>query len=81
MSKLSEVVNRILAERDSQAIQWGRHHDQQHGANDWIALICKHAGRAAFCPVDDEMFVQRMIVVAALAIAAIEANDEQTQRD
>lgn len=70
-----QILVEVKAERQRQDKQWGGYaHDSGHSKNDWIALIAKHAGKAAFCPEeDDEGWTQRMVVVAALASAAIEA--------
>lgn len=63
-----ETAAEIIAERRAQAAQWGGvTHDAQHTPNDWIAYICKHAGKAA----DGDNFRSRMIKVAALALSAV----------
>ncbi len=74
----AKILDEILDERKAQDKQWGGpKHDNQHFQNDWIALVTKHAGRAVMWPLDRSKFRKQMVIVAALAIAAIEWEDRK----
>lgn len=66
-----KALNLVSEERDRQTDQWGGGHDTMHTAHDWLALIMKHGGRAAFTD-DTEAFKRQMVIVGALAVAALE---------
>ena len=67
------IFREVSRERDRQDRLWGGpDHDRAHTAHDWIAYLTKHVGRAVFSPWTPEGFRKQMIVVAALAVAAIE---------
>ena len=76
-----QVLFDIEEKRSANAKQWGGDdHDRYHTSNDWIALICKHAGKAAFVdPAESEDFYKHMIAVIALALDAIKANCDEWQ--
>lgn len=67
------ILKEILIERDRQDRIWGGpKHDAIHTSHDWIAYLSKHVGRAVHWPWTPETFKRQMIIVAALAVAAIE---------
>jgi hypothetical protein len=67
------IFNEISLEREKQDRQWGGpDHDAHHTSHDWVAYITKHVGQAVFWPWTPEKFRQQMVIVAALAVAAIE---------
>jgi hypothetical protein len=67
------IYREISLEREKQDKMWGgKEHDRMHTSHDWIAYLTKHVGRAVHWPWTPEKFRQEMIVVAALAVAAIE---------
>ncbi len=67
------IWREITLEREKQDRMWGgQDHDRMHNSHDWIAYLTKHVGRAVHWPWTPEKFRQEMIVVAALAVAAIE---------
>lgn len=73
----AEILAAIEGERAHQIEKWGgRIHDSEHSPNDWIAFICRYTGKAqqAVENEDREDLHHRLIQVAALAVAAIEAN-------
>ena len=73
----NKIYDDVLAERKLQdAEHGGAAHDDEHSVNDFIAYICKQAGKA----VDGSIAHQRqqMIRVAALAFAVVEKLDRQT---
>jgi hypothetical protein len=77
-----EIFDAIAEEREAQDKQWGcPYHDDMHTANDWIVIIFRSLAKAAcfdhFRPRD---FRHRMIQVAAVAVAAVEAVDRYVAR-
>jgi hypothetical protein len=74
MSTTREAIFRQIAiEREKQDRLWGgADHDRVHKSHDWVAYITKHVGRAVFWPWTPEKFRQQMVIVAALAVAAVE---------
>lgn len=75
---MDAILSEIRAERERQIEDHGydENHDSCCTMNDWVAYICAYAGRAADCKRNrGENFRKRMIKVAALAVAAIEAHD------
>ena len=80
---MDQILEAIRAERARQDEQWGGvEHDVEHWPKDWLRFIEEHAHKAL---VDGDTFVvgpqyapdfrQRMVEVAALAVAAIQAYD------
>ncbi len=68
---VSNVYDEIKAERQRQDAQWGGpDHDDSHSQWDWQQFIFEFA--SAWRGTN---FRQRMVVVAALAVAAIESTD------
>jgi hypothetical protein len=80
LSQLPETFwQRVLEEREKQDAQWGgERHDADHGPNDWIAFIAKHAGKAV--DTNTTEFQYQMIRVAALALAAFTAAEHHDTR-
>lgn len=69
----SKAVSDVLKERRRQDIKWGGpEHDDGHSAEDWERFIMK---RIPLSSTLDAPFRQRMVEVAALAIAAAESLD------
>ena len=78
MVRRDAIVAEIMAERQRQICDHGYHvyADSGNDRNDWVAYICAYVGRAAACKKNkDEDYRKRMVKVAALAVAAIEAFD------
>lgn len=84
MSEFKYVLDEIKRERQRQLrLQYGGNttvHDENLTPNDWVAVICAYAGRAAQ-KVDRNVkeqcsFRRSMVAVAALAVAAIETQDK-----
>lgn len=72
------IVDEISAERAGQRILNHDALDRRNTRNDWVAYINAYAGRAANTQRnvrEGQGFRENMIKVAALAIAAIEAHD------
>jgi hypothetical protein len=85
-SSLKQVYSDITAEREAQIREWGGDsHELKHSPGDWIACIVKHLGRAMgdstqySCALDDKWrfrrAFRRMVIVATLAVAAVQAVD------
>jgi hypothetical protein len=81
----SNVISRIAEERVKQK-KWGSDEfDKGNSRNDWVAYITSYAGDAAekvrkkTCSSqeeEDRRYVDNLIKVATLAIAAIEAHEK-----
>jgi hypothetical protein len=67
------IFEAIDDERDYQEGKWGTSFDDKNTANDWVTYINQYASEAAQLDFDDEIFAQKMVKVAALATAALEA--------
>ena len=71
------VVEEILRERGRQS-GGNKTRDENRTKNDWVAVVCAHAGRAAQVDVKEQCSFRRsMITVAATALAAIEIQDSK----
>lgn len=82
MSRTQEVLREVGEERERQKAAFRS--DFAVSDNDWVAFVTAYAGRAAQGVVRNDMedprsqrerFRQRMLQVAALAVAAVEAHD------
>jgi len=76
------IVEQLLAERVSQDQQWGGpDHDDAHTRREWLGFVEEHATRARKAigrrqqAIDLDEYRRRLVVIAALAIAAIESHD------
>lgn len=68
----------IIAERVAQDKEWGGHgHDTEHRLEDWLEYIDKQCSKAYtdMYRRNTEEAKQRLVKIAALAIAALEALD------
>ncbi|HEY7416827.1 MAG TPA: hypothetical protein VH593_16695 [Ktedonobacteraceae bacterium] len=66
-----EAFQNVINERIYQDLKYGGYdHDIVHTPNDWIAFITQQAGLAVDVPEED--FLEQMLHVAALAVAAYE---------
>ena len=69
-----QIWGAILAERAEQDRQWGGpEQDDKNGDLDWVQFIQKQLLRLTSEPFSIDAFRKRMINVAALAVAALEA--------
>lgn len=80
------ILAAIDAERAYQDERWGHVADDTlNSPNDWVAFIAHHSSRwrdGSFAPHPAETvaaFRKQMIKAAALAVAAIESLDRQTE--
>lgn len=82
------AIDAILSERERQVRVWGNSFDDTHSQNDWVAFITSYAGRAMQKNPGDEgnpypnpgAFVDAMIKVGALAVAALEAYERHQHK-
>ncbi len=73
--KTRAVLEEVFAERERQVQQWGGvANDDRNKPHDWVAFITKQLGLL----VTGKAVRERLIKVAALAVAAIEAYDRPT---
>jgi hypothetical protein len=71
IARTNRAFNDVMDERDAQDDS----SDASHDPHVWIAKIAKHLGRAV--STDPVVFRRAMVVIAALAVAAIEWTDER----
>jgi hypothetical protein len=73
------IYAQIEAERGRQILQWGGSpHDDRHRRKTWLHIIGEHADRAAKSRGDS--WRHRLVVIAAVCVAAIEAHDRKQER-
>lgn len=75
--RTERTLGAVQRERMSQRRQWGDDHDAQHAPGDWTRFVVRHLGRAEQAVEDGDAAAWRkqMIRVAALAVAALEAEE------
>lgn len=81
--RLKIMIDDVLSERNRQDAKWGGiEHDITHSPNDWAAYVVRHLGRATIGAEiqDGREYRKRLVEVAALAVAAIEAYDVRQAR-
>ncbi len=76
------ICEQLVTERDEQDMQWGGpEHDDEHTRREWLDFVKEHADRARKAigrrqqAIDLDEYRRRLVVIAALAVAAIEAHD------
>lgn len=82
------IIKEIVEERRYQDSRWGHEADDTlNRPNDWVSYISHHSTRwfnGGFEPYDVETvarFRRQMVKTAALAVAAIESLDRQTEEN
>lgn len=76
----NRVLDNIMRERDHQDAKWGGpEHDDEHSEEDWQEFIDDRIDSGVF-PMR-KPYRQRMVEVAALAIAAIESFDRKAREE
>lgn len=80
------IYDEIKEEREYQANKWGTKADKEiNTPNDFVSYIGHHSTRwfnggfTPYCTDTVDTFRKQMIKVAALAVAAVEALDEQRE--
>ena len=79
-----KVLRDVLDERRRQDAQWGGpEHDDEHVASDWLTYIRHQADHAKVqARVDNPAgYRERLVKIAALAVAAIESHDRLEAED
>jgi len=80
ITSTEKVLGEVLEERERQDRKWGGpNHDDQHDTATFVQLIEDYAGWARVMAGMDsaDKARQRLIQVAALAVAAVEAIDRR----
>lgn len=73
-SKTSDVLDEVFAERRWQDEKWGGpEHDDAHSVQEFVAFIHEHAEKAIAPGTSPNITCSRLVEVAALAVAAVEA--------
>jgi hypothetical protein len=80
-----EALEAILNEREYQKSRWTQEHDKKHAKEEWMTILTVWLGKLASCVYpyasanDHEAkagFKKRLIQIAAICLAAIEAVEE-----
>lgn len=77
------IASQIDAERERQDRQWGgADHDNEHSRRVWSSLIGEHVDRAvklarSRSASSGDSYRHRLVVIAALCVAAVEAHDRK----
>jgi hypothetical protein len=69
------IFDEINTERDYQDKNWGIDFDDKNSINDWVTFIVRYASNAAKDWNDPKGAQKALIKVAALAVAALEAQE------
>lgn len=78
MATKPQIYKEIDAERDRQDVKWGGpDHDDEHDISDWMGYIHRYT-RTGTEKSHDKTTRERLIIIAALAVAAIESHDRIT---
>ncbi len=73
------IYEQIDAERLRQNQQWGgNYHDDQHKRRTWRRILREHVERTVRATGDN--WRHRLVVIAAVCVAAIEAHDRKESR-
>lgn len=82
------IVSQLIEERDRQDQQWGgKEHDDTRTRREWLDSIREHADRARkaigrVCePINLDEYRHRLVVMAALCVAALEAHDRDMRNE
>lgn len=68
------LLSAILAERKRQRTLWSDQHDREHTGEGWVTLLALYLGKLAQAEFGGgpRQFEERLIQIAALAMAALE---------
>ena len=80
----SERTGRVLADvLDERAIQDAKWGEQNHATGEWFKILLEELGEAAEADLtaDWEQYRRKLISVAAVAVAAVEGFDRQTEQE
>lgn len=85
LARMRTAIDEIIHERHYQNARWGTDHDCAHTMQDWISILTVWLGKAAsqappYTVADDKSnraaFRKRLVQLAAISVAAIEALDQ-----
>ena len=73
------LMGEVIEERQRQRDQWNQQHDREHTGAEWAALLTIYVGKVAASEFGrgPKEYRRRLIQVAAVAMAAIEAEDSR----
>ena len=81
------AINEIIHERNFQMARWGTDHDKAHTLQDWSVILTVWLGKATShappytdqrdATKDIQAFRKRLVQLAAICVAAIEALDSK----
>lgn len=73
------VIEQVIAERDRQDARWGGSaHDDTHSWDDWARFIDdRNVAAKRLGPLNPAFARERLIQIAALAVAEVEAIDRR----
>lgn len=78
----ANVIEQIEAELDRAIAKWGGEQaDNRHDRLTWLRLIDDHRIRATRHDAGADEYRHELVVIAALAIAAIEAHDRRRRAE
>lgn len=85
-SPQNKILHEIHAERKYQDEKWGREHDDNHSAFDWLSIILEHLSAAFRLPFSlatdyKEKTRKELIQTAATIVAMIESQDRKEQEN
>ena len=75
---MEDILQAVQDERDRQDAKWGV---QRHKANMWLSILMEELGEAAKATLDGDPvgYVDELVQVAAVAVAAIESHYALTE--
>ena len=79
MARRRHILEEISTERDHQCLRYSEEFDHKNTLSDWIAFITIQLGRSAETAASKSEQRTRMVKVAALAVAAVEAFDRRNE--
>ena len=79
--RTQKVQDDVLKERDYQRGRWSVEHDVLHSHCEWVSILVTWLGKAASSAIggDASTFRKRLVQVAAISMAAIEAIDRDAR--
>lgn len=74
---MAAAIRYVIEEREYQIRKWGSNHDATHTPEEWINILTVYLGKTAketnVFEGSEEKFMKRLIQLAAISVAAIEA--------
>lgn len=81
MGRARRVLDDVLKERDHQRKRWSVEEDVLHSHCEWVTIVATWLGKAGSAARGGDTFTlrKRLVQVAAICMAAIEALDKDAQ--